>query len=73
MIYNKKSIDLINREFEGAIVMANYGKKQTYKVNRIRWDMSPKTYFFNYGDDNRRVSMQEYLLKAYDVKISNGN
>lgn len=37
----------VNREFEGAIVMAKYGPHRTYKVHAIRWDMTPETYFFN--------------------------
>jgi hypothetical protein len=37
----------VNREFEGQIVMAKYGSKRTYKVNQIRWDLSPTTYVFD--------------------------
>jgi len=37
----------VSREFDGAIVMANYGQKRTYKVSAIRWDMTPEGYFFD--------------------------
>jgi hypothetical protein len=60
----------VSREFDGAIVMANYGQKRTYKVNAIRWDMSPEAYFFDQGDDNKKVSMLSYFLKAYETKIT---
>ena len=48
---------LVSKEFEGAIVMANYGQKRTYKVHNIRWDMTPESYFFDQGDDNKKISM----------------
>lgn len=60
----------MSREFDGAIVMANYGQKRTYKVHAIRWDMSPEAYFFDQGDDNKKVSMLSYFLKAYETKIT---
>lgn len=44
---NRLDKQQVNREFDGAIVMANYGQKRTYKVNTIRWDMSPESYFFD--------------------------
>lgn len=50
--------------------MANYGQKRTYKVHQIRFDMSPETYFFDQGDEAKRVSMLEYFLRAYDTKIT---
>ena len=31
----------VDREFDGAVVMAKYGPHRTYKVHAIRWDMSP--------------------------------
>lgn len=42
-----KTEQAVNRDFDSAIVMANYGQKRTYKVNRICWDMSPSTYTFD--------------------------
>lgn len=50
--------------------MANYGQKRTYKVHNIRWDMTPESYFFDQGDDNKRISMLSYFLKAYETKIT---
>jgi hypothetical protein len=42
-------------------------------VNRIAWELSPKTYQFAYGEKNEKVYMHEYLKKAYDVKITYAN
>ena len=44
-----KKVDknILAKEFDGAIVMANYGQKRTYKVHSIRWDMTPESYFFD--------------------------
>lgn len=50
--------------------MANYGQKRTYKVHAIKWDMSPEAYFFDQGDDNKKVSMLSYFMKAYETKIT---
>jgi len=51
--------------------MANYGQKRTYKVNRICWDMSPGTYFFDQGENSdKKIKMLDYFLKVYEVKIS---
>jgi hypothetical protein len=36
----------VGREFEGAVVMTRYGRQRTYRVQQIRWDMTPKTYIF---------------------------
>lgn len=47
----------VNREYEGAIVMAKYGPHRTYKVHSIRWDMTPETYFFNEGDLEKKTNM----------------
>jgi hypothetical protein len=50
--------------------MANYGQKRTYKVHQIRFDMTPDDYFFDQGDEAKRVSMLDYFLRAYEQKIS---
>jgi hypothetical protein len=50
--------------------MANYGQKRTYKVHQIRFDMCPDDYFFDQGDEAKRVSMLDYFLRAYEQKIS---
>ena len=63
----------VNREFEGAIVMAKYGPHRTYKVHRIRWDMNPKDYIFDHGDDKARSNMIDYFKTAYTVKIHHQN
>ena len=50
--------------------MANYGQKRTYKVSCIRWDMTPESYFFDQGDEEKKISMLQYFLKAYETKIT---
>ena len=51
--------------------MANYGQKRTYKVNRICWDMSPDTYYFDQGENGgKKIKMLDYFLKVYEAKIS---
>lgn len=45
-----KNQQYVNRDFDGAIVMANYGQKRTYKVHRICWELSPATYYFEQGE-----------------------
>lgn len=47
---NRGDRNLVNKDFDGAIVMANYGQKRTYKVNCIRWDMNPENYLFDQGE-----------------------
>jgi len=53
--------------------MVCYGHRRTYKVERIRWDLTPKTYYFNHGEDNKRSSMLEYLMKAYETPLTYAN
>lgn len=66
-----KNNNLVNRDFEGAIVMANYGLKRTYKVNRICWEMTPGTYTFDQGEQgDKKVKMLDYFLSQYNAKIS---
>jgi hypothetical protein len=53
----------VAREFEGAIVMTRYGTQRSYRVSKIRWDMSPSKYFFDQGDSSKKTSMLEYFSK----------
>lgn len=59
----------VNREFEGAIVMANYGPHRTYKVHQIKWNMNPEDYIFDHGDERARTNMIDYFRTAYHVSI----
>jgi len=65
--------NFVNREFEGAIVMAKYGPHRTYKVHQIKWNMNPKDYIFDHGDEKARTNMIDYFLTAYQVKINSVN
>jgi hypothetical protein len=49
--------------------MAKYGPHRTYKVNAIRWDMTPESYFFDQGESLKRINMLQYFVQAYDMKI----
>lgn len=63
----------MNRDFDGAIVMANYGLKRTYKVHRICWDLTPGTYIFEQGEQGgaqTSIRMIEYFQKTYDKRIT---
>lgn len=61
--------NFVNREFEGAIVMANYGPHRTYKVHQIKWNMNPQEYIFDHGDERARTNMIDYFKTAYQVVI----
>jgi len=61
--------NFVNREFEGAIVMANYGPHRTYKVHTIKWNMNPQEYIFDQGDERSRTNMVDYFKTAYQVVI----
>lgn len=66
-----KHENYVQRDFDGAIVMANYGQKRTYKVNRICWEMSPSTYIFDQGESgDKKIKMMDYFLKVYEAKIT---
>lgn len=69
-----KNEHLVNRDFDGAIVMANYGQKRTYKVNRICWELTPGNYYFDQGESGgKRIKMLDYFLKVYETKIHDPN
>lgn len=61
MLSNHETEDYISREFEGAVVMVCYGQRRTYKVNRIRWDLTPRTYTFTHGEVATKSTMVDYL------------
>lgn len=41
--------------------MARYGLFKTYKLNAIRWDMTPESCKFEHGDNGQTISMLEYF------------
>jgi len=53
--------------------MAKYGPHRTYKVHTIKWNMNPKDYIFDHGDERARTNMIDYFLTAYSVKIFSTN
>lgn len=51
--------------------MAKYGPNRTYKVQSIRWEMHPDSYFFDQGEGStKKISMLEYFNRVYEKKIS---
>lgn len=54
--------------------MAKYGPNRTYKVDEIRWDMSPQNYYFEQSEQKAsKISMLEYFLRVYNLKITQTN
>lgn len=53
--------------------MAKYGPHRTYKVHQIKWNMNPKDYIFDHGDEKARSNMIDYFRTAYGVKIHSVN
>ena len=53
--------------------MAKYGPHRTYKVHQIKWNMNPKDYIFDHGDEKARTNMIDYFRTAYGVKIRSVN
>jgi len=62
----------IVREFKGQSVIANWGNKKAYIVSDMIFDQTPLTIFF---DDSKgaKVSVAEYFLRTYNMKISDRN
>lgn len=60
------------REFKGSSVIANWGNKKAYIVSELVFDQTPLTIFF---DDSKgtKVSVAEYFLRTYNMKISDKN
>jgi hypothetical protein len=57
-------------EFKGSSVIGDWGHKRAYKILDIAFDKTPGTHKFTsvHGDT---MSVAEYFLKAYDLKIKN--
>ena len=61
----------MSREFEAAVVMAKYGPQRTYKVEKVRWDMTPTTYRFDQsGGEGSETNMMEYFSRIYQIKLT---
>ena len=53
----------------GATVITTYGRRRTYRIEKIDYDMSPASKFYH---DKRagQVSFAEYYEESYRLKIS---
>ena len=63
-----KKADIL-REFQYKSVIGNWGHKKTYIVKDVLFTKNPMTYKFvnSKGDE---MSIAQYFLKAYDMKIT---
>lgn len=63
-----------NRDFLetliGATVITTYGKRRTYKINRVCKDMTPNSKFFS-DSETGLISFADYYKKRYGLKINN--
>jgi hypothetical protein len=62
----------IVREFKGQSVIANWGNKKAYIVNDLIFDKTPMTKFFE-DHNGKKVSVAEYFLKTYNMKVTDKN
>lgn len=56
ILYHKGE-DAVHQEFVGSVVMTRYGLNRTYRVDAIRFDMSPAQYAFVQGDGGAKTNM----------------
>lgn len=56
-------------EFQYKTVIANYGYKKTYFVQDIDFTKTPVTFRF-ISSDGTKMSIAEYFLKMYDLKVT---
>lgn len=56
----------------GATVITNYGKRRTYRIGRICYDMSPMSSFYH---DKRegKVTFSEYYSESYGLRVTQRN
>lgn len=58
-------------EFSGAVVVTTYGARRTYRITRVNFQYTPKTYNFTQGDgQTQKTSMLDYFQTQYGVKLT---
>lgn len=65
---HKNSREMIRKELEDNIIIANYGSQYTYRIDRVLFDENPTDKFF-YG--SKEISFIEYFREKYQVQIKN--
>ncbi len=67
----KKSKDFA-QELAGASVLTNYGRRRTYRIIKINYDMSPLSKFYH---DKRagQVTFSQYYEESYGLKVTSKN
>ena len=69
---NGNLIKKIEEYFKGKTVLADYGKFDTYKVDRIDFDRSPRNYSFSTVDKDGKIiqiTMVDYYKTRYGREI----
>lgn len=67
---SQKGRDNFKSQILGSIVLANYGKKRTYKIDDVDFTKTPKSTFEWKG---RTVSYIDYFKEQYSINIKDGN
>lgn len=67
---DKNGRDNFKAQIIGSIVLANYGKKRTYRVDDVDFSTTPKSTFEWKG---RTISYVEYFKEQYGIVIRDQN
>lgn len=62
--------DAFKAQLIGSIVLANYGKQNTYRVNDVDFSTTPKS-TFKWKD--REISYMDYFKEQYSIQIRDSN
>lgn len=66
----KTGRDAFKNQIIGSIVMANYGKENTYRVNDVDFSTTPKSTFDWKG---KITTYMEYFMEQYKIQIRDPN
>lgn len=66
----KSGRDIFKTQLIGSIVMATYGKENTYRVNDVDFSITPKSTFDWKG---KTTSYMEYFKTQYEIQIRDPN
>ena len=54
---------LVSREFEGKIVISDWGNRRTYKVHKVEFKSNPETQTFLYK--GKQTTVADYFMEVY--------
>lgn len=66
---NRLNQQSANRILQGATVLTRYGKLRTYKIEKIDYDLNPKSTFFS-DKEAGKITYASYYQKSYGLKIT---